>query len=66
MMQIVRGTDSCRNALRSNLLGNSLVPMQRRGTQEKGGGTENKRKQSVLRLHVNLPKLNGLMGGSKL
>lgn len=63
VMQILWGTYSCRNALRSNL--QAKVWFHHWVKKEKGreAGTANKEKQAVIRLHLNLPKLNGLIRG---
>lgn len=57
------GNRSCRNALRSNLPGNNLGPLQRERRME--GGMGNQRKQSVIRIHLNFFKVK-LSDGSRV
>lgn len=66
MMLILQGTNLCRNAPTSQ----AIVWFRCRGDRDKErkkegrreGGVENKRKPSVIGLHLNLPKFNSLMG----
>lgn len=65
-IQILRGTDPCRNALYPTSLTIIYLYLgEKRGEKGKTTELENQRKQSVTRLHLNLPKLNGLMGGGR-
>lgn len=64
-IQILRGTDPCRNVLYQTSLTIICLYLGEKSEKRKMTELENQRKQSVTRLHLNLPKLNGVMGGGR-
>lgn len=64
-IQILRGTDLCRNVLYQTSLTIICLYLGEKREKRKMTELENQRKQSVTRLHLNLPKLNGVMGGGR-